>query len=95
MTRADILKDYEVNEYGIITSPGKFAGEMVYVPYFYAAMMEGGADDTEYEGDKPIDIFNIRRSDIDTFPELEGTYRLYLWESDQGFVYTHETPVTD
>ena len=31
MTRAEVLGQYHVDERGVIRSPGKFEGEMVYV----------------------------------------------------------------
>lgn len=36
-----IKKDYNVDDNGIIRDPGKFEGEMYYVPYYYDLSMNG------------------------------------------------------
>jgi len=51
MTREKILRDYKVDEHGVIRSPGKFEAEMLYAPYFYDIMMEGGGE-REYPCDE-------------------------------------------
>jgi hypothetical protein len=43
MTRVDIEMDYKVVN-GRIRNPGKFEGEMLYVPYFWEAYLNGCAD---------------------------------------------------
>lgn len=85
MTRHDVLNSYDVNEYGIITSPGKFEGEMVYVPSLWDIVLGGMADEEYYEEGILLADIHIT-SAVDEFPELEsGTYT--LWESEQGFVH--------
>ena len=80
--REQILKDYKVSDHGVIHSPGKFEGEMLYVPYFHARWGEGGGDE---EFGSAV-FFVITPWDVDAFPELAGTYGLALEETDQGFV---------
>jgi hypothetical protein len=82
LTREDIERDYDVDETGLIHSPGKFEGEMLYVPYFWEIFMVGGAD----EDDGNVLTFGITDDDRKLFPELGTTEKLYLEESDQGFV---------
>ena len=88
MTREEILSAYKVNEHGMITSPGKFEGEMIYAPYFYDLMMNGlHTEHEEYnEYDELTYHFDILKEDIDIFPELIGVARVYLFENNDGFV---------
>ena len=91
MTRKEIEQMYDVNEYGIITSPGKFEGEMVYVPYFWELAMGGGGMDTEWDGNSPIEVFEIEKDDIGNFSGIfkkndEGLI-LRIKEDSHGFVH--------
>ena len=36
--------NYQFDENGRITSPGKFEGEMVYMPYYYGQSLDGTAE---------------------------------------------------
>jgi hypothetical protein len=47
MNRAEVLAAYDVNPWGLIKSPGKFEGEMLYVPALWASCMEGAYDEDE------------------------------------------------
>ena len=88
MNREDILNEYQVDSYGVITSPGKFEGEMVYAPYFYDLVMSGCADDTDYGPDEfstVYDYFDIKLSDIEAFPELNGINQIVCYETETGF----------
>ena len=44
MNRQIIERNYVVDSSGRIRSPGKFEGEMLYVPHFWDAGMSGLAD---------------------------------------------------
>lgn len=79
MTREEIEKDYQVNEDGIITSPGKFEGQMIYVPYFNDQSLNGFFDLAEW--------IEIENTDLEKFSELEGVFEIRLFEDDNGFVY--------
>ena len=46
MTREEMKRQYTVNKKGVIVSPGQFAGQMLYVPYFWEKYLNGLADDT-------------------------------------------------
>ena len=92
MNRQEIESNYKINEHGIICSPGKFEGEMIYAPYFYDLIMEGGSSETDFpEGeDGPcVDIFYPTEEDVAEFPELEGCTRVECMESEQGFFYCY------
>lgn len=83
MTRQDVLKEYQVNDKGIITNKGKFEGEKLYVPYFFDAVMNGFSD----EIGESLDIFILTKEDKTEFPELKDVFAVVLEHSDNGFVY--------
>lgn len=82
MTREEIEKQFNVKD-GRIVSPGKFEGEMVYLPFFWEMFLDGAADNDD---GKVISI-KIEPKDREMFPEL-GTRqkRVRFYETDQGFV---------
>ena len=68
---------------GRIASPGKFEGEMVYVPYFWDQFLMGMAD----RDDGDIIGFNIDYADRELFPEIPKRKRtIRLRERSDGFV---------
>jgi hypothetical protein len=82
MSREDILKNYKVGADGRIRSPGKFEGEMLYVPYFWECYLNGCAD-----GDNGRRIwFSVMACDRKQFPELAKRRSVGLVEDDSGFV---------
>ena len=64
-------------------SPGKFEGEPEYVLHFWELALQGEADETFVHGF----AFRILEDDRRNYPALEGHMRLYLWESNDGFVF--------
>lgn len=84
--REELLSEYTIQD-DRITSPGKFQGERVYVPYFWEKGLEGWAD---YEADDDP-VFIVMPEDRGLFPELNGTPAVRLHEDSQGFV--REVPV--
>ena len=83
MKRSEVLREYDVDRSGRIKSPGKFEGEMIYVPVFWNAGLEGFADDD----DGSVYEFRITADDRREYPELGKKKKLRLAESEQGFVY--------
>jgi len=81
MTRAQIEQDYKV-ENGRIRSPGMFEGEMVYVPYFWDAFLNGMAD----RDNGSILGFDVTPEDKKQFPELKNRRTVKLYQRDDGFV---------
>jgi hypothetical protein len=81
MNRADIARDYIVRN-GRISSPGKFEGEMVYVPYYWDIGMNGFAD----IDDGRVCKFQVTTEDKKEFPELKRRRWVSLYEDDNGFV---------
>lgn len=82
MTRDEVLKQYKVSEQGVITTPGKFEGEMVYVPHFWDVFLDGGAD----RDDGKVIGFDVTPEDRKEFPELKGRRTVKLYQRDDGFV---------
>lgn len=81
MTRKDIERDYVI-ENGRIQSPGKFEGEMLYVPFFWDIGMDGFAD----RDDGNVLGFDVSATDKTEFPELKGRRTVKLLQRDDGFV---------
>ena len=81
MTRQQIEETYKV-ENGRIKSPGKFEGEMVYIPYFWEVYLDGMAD----RDDGVIIGFTVTPEDKAKFPELKGKRTVKLYESGDGFI---------
>lgn len=65
-----------------VSRPGKFEGEAIYVPYFWAAAQNGLQD--EVWGD--YDMFKVSETDRNIFPELAKVDVVVLTENEQGFV---------
>jgi hypothetical protein len=92
MTRLEILEAFNVHN-GLITTPGKFEGEPIYAPYFYAfghdeCEVLSHADDTAGEFAALIRPF---ATDHTEFPELHENQKapayILLTESSTGFVH--------
>ena len=88
--RKEVLESYDVNEYGIIISLGKFEGEMLYVPYLWDAVLNGFGEDEFADGeDGELVASYIEITDYDRakFPELGNALEARLSEDSQGFVW--------
>lgn len=79
--------DYQTNDKGIITSPGKFEGEPLWLAGFYEYMLQGAEDGLEGpEGN--ISVFLITDEDRALFSHLPADVtELRLWTDDQGFLH--------
>ncbi len=87
MSKTEIYKQYNVDAHGLIRSPGKFEGEMCYVPYFWDASLDGLATDDLGS----IVGFIVEDADREEFGNfLLGVAAILLEQSDQGFVYSAE-----
>jgi len=89
MSRRDLEREYAgmLREDGLtIRGPGKFEGEPLYILEFWEGMMSGGGDETLYFGPEgEAEVFIITDEDRSEWPELEDTYAVALWTSEQGF----------
>ena len=83
MTREEILKQYNINGDGVIVSPGKFEGEMLYMPHFWEAYLNGESN-TLQDGSLSSPIESGER---EMFPELGKRKRVVRFNiDDKGFV---------
>lgn len=89
LTRETVLSNYKTDS-GMITSPGKFEGEPVWLPYLWECVGNGEAA-LEYERDDGayVSVMGISHADAMLFPELKPFvgHDIELWESESGFVY--------
>ena len=79
--REEIEATYKVVN-GRITSPGQFEGEMVYVPFYWNAYLDGGADSDDGE----VLTFEITPEERHQFPELANRRTIRIYQRDDGFV---------
>ena len=82
MKRKEIEQRYSIDANGIIRSPGKFEGEMLYVPYFWDAFLNGFAD----RDNGNVLGFDVTSEDKVEFPELIARRTVKLYERSDGFV---------
>lgn len=81
-----ILEDYDVNRYGLITTPGKFENRHIAVPYFYELSRYGYADDMVYLYNNQYFIFILTKKHKKLFPDLKDAYAVVVYETEPGFV---------
>lgn len=96
-TRQKYLDMFTVDEHGVIRSPGKFEGEMIYVPYFYDQSLDGGGDILSCSECHSFhaERFTVWASECEDFPELEGIEYITLIEDSSGFVFIGSWPESD
>ena len=82
MTRRDIETSYKIDSNGVIRDPGQFEGEMLYVPYYWDAYLNGCAD----RDDGDVLGFDVTPEDKAQFPELKRRRTVKLCQRDDGFV---------
>lgn len=92
LDRDQVLKMFKVNDAGIIASPGKYEGEVLYVPSFHDDVINGVCEVVADE-QGIFDACKVEASDRKNFPELQGRKFVALEEDDQGFV--REVPISD
>ncbi len=85
MTREEILRQYNINEHGVIQSPGKFEGEMLYMPHFWECHLNGESN-TNQDGSFSVPI---EKGEREIFPELGSKRRkvVNFDIDDNGFVW--------
>lgn len=87
MTREEIYDEFEVDERGVVRSPGKFEGEPAYAVYFWTT------GDPDYVDDDDRDVFVVNEDDRFEWPELKEVKLVTLYHDEQGFLYAEETPL--
>lgn len=91
MTRNEVLSDYAA-ENGMIRSPGKFEGEMIYVPALWDIAMNGFSDAEYCDCEELCDCTAAEIIEVDDdfateFPEVGDARRFRLMEDGNGFIY--------
>jgi hypothetical protein len=91
MTRKDIEMDYRVDAVtGRIHSPGKFEGEMLYMPYVYECMLNGDVDeevDETEDNESRYFVFVVQDAEREMFaPYLDEVKEVTFIEREDGFV---------
>ena len=80
---AKYAREAYATQAGPITTPGKFEGEMIYVPYFWDLALGGFAD----RDNGKVYGFDITKEDRALFPEIPKRQRtVKLVERSDGFV---------
>ena len=88
MTKAKITQQYDINENGVITSPGKFEGEMYYAVSYWGDALDGFPSRDEICDDGTlVAIFDLFEQDYKDYPELSDVTELRIWEDSNGFVH--------
>lgn len=91
VTRDELEEQYDTNEIDCITSPGKYEGEPLYVPYLWEEYaVYGHGFETISTHTETVEIIKIDDGMVKKFPELEGVEYVSLQESDAGFVHSSE-----
>lgn len=76
-----------VRSNGTIIGPGKFEGEMYYVPYFWDHAMEGASDDVDDPAGPHYSVIEFDAAERKAFPELKANdFSIWMYERDDGFV---------
>jgi hypothetical protein len=73
--RAKLEQEYECkHEHAplVITQPGKFEGEPIWVPYYYGLVLDGCTSGSFIFPDETIDYFELDETDYEIWPELRS-----------------------
>jgi hypothetical protein len=79
MIRQDIEQQFTVC-HGFIVSDGRYHGQPVFIPYYWAAVVEGAGADRQSQGRY---YFDVILDDLLEFPELKGVRTVELWRDDE------------
>lgn len=82
---------YQFNDRGIITSPGKFEGEPIFVAHYWDSVDDADCIEPLRDEYGPMCYrFVLTADELEDYPGLgHDAVELVLWEDDQGFVH-HE-----
>ncbi|MBI5931753.1 MAG: hypothetical protein HY862_20755 [Chloroflexi bacterium] len=82
MNRELVFTMFQVDDAGIIRSPGPFEGQNLYIPYFWYLHISGYRENVQ-EG---IVIFRVRMEDRAQFPELSDREIVQLTQQENGTI---------
>jgi len=98
MSAKEVRDSYTMDSNGRITDPGKFEGEPIFAPYYWAMGLEGFADSDDgrvytFKFAHSVNTGRKQCSEFDDWPELKkwlGRKRtLKLHEDSVGFVHCY------
>lgn len=92
MTRAEVLRQYAVNDHHEIVTPGVYEGEPVFAPYFYSAYRLGRPHQRcAHRNDGMLALFyEVTPFDRAQFPELKDVLGVSLFvDEDDGLAFFH------
>lgn len=84
MTREEIKAEFKTSEDGVILSPGKFEGEMVYAPHYYGRIIEGDGEEKELPDGSYSTFFEVTDEERQEFPELGDIQVVECYQNDAG-----------
>lgn len=91
LTLAQVKSEYDVDQNGIIRSPGQHEGNPSYVPALWSEVIEGSSESIfggeENGGELLYDIVGILPEDWKEFPALQDCTKATLEQSENGFIY--------
>lgn len=85
MTREEIKNKYNVDDNGIIRSPGKFEGEMVYAPFYHELILNGAGEKIYSDRLGRKLRMKVGEADREMFPELKDVKYVEFIETRAGF----------
>lgn len=82
MNRELVFSMFQVDETGIIRTPGPFEGQNLYIPYFWYLHISGYREDVQ----NGIITFQVRMEDRAQFPELANQDVVHLKQHENGMI---------
>ncbi|MEM2264663.1 MAG: hypothetical protein QXX03_05675 [Nitrososphaerota archaeon] len=82
----DVLSKFNVDEYGLITNPGKFERQPLFVPYYYTLSLIGAHDKEITKYGFTFYVFKVADYEKIWFPALSDVKNIYIYEDEYGFV---------
>jgi len=86
-------QQFNVDDHGLITDPGKFEREPWWVPYYWNM---DGEDDSYFSGPEGVEVeirvFYVSEGKVIKFSDLNEGDVVHLWEDDLGFVNSIVNP---
>jgi hypothetical protein len=94
--REDIENRFDVNHLGVITTPGKFEGQPVWVPYLWAeAGFNPAFQRSDEHGGEYVALTIIRPADAAKFEGVPEYGILVLQSTTRGDVFSYEYSETE
>lgn len=86
MEYLDVIKNFNIDKYGTIKTPGKFKGLYYGTPYFYELAISGKADLEVYWLGKTYYFFILTPEDKEFFSDIKRLYGIMIFETEYGSI---------